>query len=86
MKIVDNNGTDVPQTLKAIHDAVEDTGSVKTHPAYVSIIRQNDGETYIVVDKYNEVPESETYNSIDEAYMRFRFLVGAYFHVNLPSL
>jgi hypothetical protein len=86
MNIRDGKDNPVSPTLKAIHDAIEDTGSVKTHPGYVSLVRQDCGESYIVIDRYNEVPESETYGSIDEAYARFRFLVGAYFKVNLPSL
>lgn len=86
MKLIDNNGNEVAPTLKAIYDAVENTGAVKTN--YAHLILRHNGDSYIVTDYYNaESPkckEPDVYNTFDEAYVKFCSFIKEYFQVILP--
>ena len=89
MKLHDKNGKEVASTLKAMHDAVENTGEIKTHTEYTSKgvrLIKNEDDRYEIKDTWTCPPKSNLFASIDTAYIRFRFLVGAYFKAGLPSL
>ena len=87
MRLIDRKRNDVPEELKAIAKAVWDTGCVTVTDGQESIMLMEDhstGECRYVVSAARM--GEAVFESIEEAYMRFRFLVEADFQVCLPFL
>ena len=85
MYLVDGRLKKVEHTLNAIYDAVHGhTRVVKTEDAMLVLMYDN--ESYCVSSYYDCPIEHKEFDSIEEAYSHFRFLVEAYYHLSLPSL
>jgi hypothetical protein len=87
MQLINNHGVVVDKTLKAIASAIDFDGPLQTEDGLLEIKRDNYKETYVVTYKPLSVDkETWTFDNIEEAYIKFRFLFGAYYQENLPSL
>jgi hypothetical protein len=87
MRLIDINHNPIEPTLKAISNALF-SGMVQTEDGMVTMTNYN-GEEHpriVVIDNLIHPTESTDYDNEDEAYIRFRFLVEAYYQVGLPCL
>lgn len=87
MKMTDGKGGLVPPELKAISRALERTGrfTARMGPKVISLREHSVDGDFVYTVRAGRAEKAVFWNT-DEAYIRFRFLVEAYFQESLPPL